>query len=83
MVNQLEQLSLKQKKKAGFPACYGYPAFQLCFDEALDSTLSDSKHLGPTCGTYPLSRRLAILHGYALRILHFLFSTALNAICFK
>ena len=42
--------------------------------------LSDSEHLSPACGAYPLSCRLTILHGYGLGILHFPFSAALNAI---
>ena len=35
----------------------------------------------PTCGTYPLSRWLTILHGYALSILHFSFGTAFHTVC--
>jgi len=39
------------------------------------------EHLGTASGTCPLSRRLAILHSYGLRIIHFLFGTALYTIC--
>ncbi len=45
-------------------------------------TLSYSEHLGPTCRTYALSRWFAILHRYALGILHVPFGTALHAIRF-
>jgi len=44
-------------------------------------TLSNPKHFGPTCWAYALSRRLAILHGYALRILHFSFCAAFHTVC--
>ena len=47
-----------------------------------DLTLADSEHLRATCGTYALSCRFAILHGYSFGILHFLFSAALHAVCF-
>ena len=51
-------------------------------NEALDSTLPYSEHLGATCGAYTLSRWLSVLHRDRLRIPHFLFGTALHAICF-
>ena len=38
------------------------------------------EHLGPACGTDALSRRLPILHGYALGILHFPLGAALHTI---
>ena len=43
-------------------------------------TFSNSEHFGAARGTYSLSRRLAILHGYRLGILHFLLGAALNTV---
>ena len=42
---------------------------------------SDSEHLGPTCGAHTLSRRLTILHGYRLSILHLPLGTAFHTVC--
>ena len=42
--------------------------------------LAYPEHLSPTCGAHTLGRRLAILHGYCLGILHFLFGTAFNTV---
>jgi len=44
-------------------------------------TLPDSKHLSPTRGTYPLSRRPAVLHSYGLSVLHFPFGAAFHTVC--
>ena len=52
-----------------------------CIAGLRGSGLTKYALLSSTCGTYPLSRRLAILHGYALRILHFSFCTAFHTIC--
>jgi len=47
---------------------------------AVDLTLADSEHFRATGRAYALGRRLAVLHGDAFGIFHFLLGTALNAI---
>jgi len=42
--------------------------------------LSYPEHLCAACGAHTLSRRSAILHGYALGVFHFLLGTAFDAV---
>ncbi len=58
-----------------------YPAHSESSGMVPELTLPDSKHLGPAYGTSPLSRWLAILHGYALGIFHFPFGAAFHTVC--
>ena len=44
-------------------------------------TLPYFEHFGATGRAYALSRRLTILHGYALGVLHLPFSATLHTIC--
>jgi len=44
------------------------------------SALTDSKHFSPAYGTDALSRRLSILHGYSLGILHFSLGPAFHTV---
>ena len=43
-------------------------------------TLADSEHFRATRGTDALGRRLTVLHGYRLGILHLLFGPAFHAV---
>jgi hypothetical protein len=43
--------------------------------------LSNSKHLSPAHRACPLGRRLAVLHGYCLRILHLPLGSTLHTVC--
>jgi len=42
--------------------------------------LANPKHLSATCRAHTLSCRLTVLHGYALRVLHFPLGAAFNTI---
>ena len=42
--------------------------------------LANAEHLGTAGGAYTLSRRLTILHGYRLSVLHLLLGSAFHAI---
>jgi hypothetical protein len=44
-------------------------------------TLAYSEHLCAAGRACALSSRLAVLHSYALRVFHFLFSPALHTVC--
>jgi len=46
----------------------------------VDLALADSEHFRATGRAYALSCRLAVLHGGAFGVFHFLFGTALHAI---
>jgi len=44
-------------------------------------TLAYPEHLGAAYRAHTLSRRLAILHGYGLSILHLPFGSAFHTVC--
>ena len=68
--------------RKGWALIRRYPAsLAILIALILTFTLSYPEHLGPTDGAYPLSRRLTILHGYSLSVLHFPFGPALHTIC--
>jgi hypothetical protein len=52
-----------------------------CFFKGLVLALSYSKHLGATRGAYALGCWLAVSHGDAFGIFHFLFGAAFHAVC--
>ncbi len=52
-----------------------------CFFKGLVLALSYSKHLGATRGAYALGCWLAVFHGDAFGIFHFLFGAAFHAVC--
>ena len=68
-------------EKAGYLSQIPSLAQNCNSNQLLALIFSDSEHLSPTCGTYPLSCRPTILHGYCLGILHFPFGTAFHTIC--
>ena len=45
------------------------------------SALPYPEHLSAACRAYTLSRRLAVLHGYRLGVLHFPFGSAFHTVC--
>ena len=69
------------KEKAGYLSPRGPALIESEFPNGCRLSLAYPEHLRPTYGTHTLGCRLAILHGYALGILHFPFSTTFHTIC--
>ena len=60
----------------------GYPALSIPEGYASkDLALADSKHFRATGRAYALGCWLAVFHGDAFSIFHFLFSPAFHAVC--